>query len=518
MGPANLAYVHLDGQRTRVLLDDGSQINSVTPVFAKSQGYAIGPLEELVGRATGTPFQGVGGTRTGALGYVIFRIQIEGIPSYDEEQVALVIEDSSAFSGKVPVILGTPTLHRVIRSMRETEMHEAPMAWQQIKTAYEITNDILAFKATYEPETPFPTNTGKNPTDLDEVIHLSEKFELPAFSSMIVKGRTKDTMMMGEKLRVMTQAPYFDDEANLPNGLYVCRTYTELKDGSRNVNLVVRNGTSRPISMSGGRIIGRVVAANLVPEAEISAELMKEVSKEDEEIPKLSTQERQKLLMEVLAEKGGLQMLDSWKTVNAEKARQLLMEYHNVFSLEKNEMGCTDTTEHVIELTKSEPFKERFRQIAPPLMEEVRQHLQEMLDGGAIRPSNSPWCNAVVLVRKKDGTLRFCIDFRRLNDRTKKDAHPMPRMPEIMESMVGAKIFSCMDLKSGFWQVKMAEESRQYTAFTVGSLGVYEFLRMPFGLCNAPATFQRLMQNCLGKLNLTYALVYLDDVVVFFGN
>ena len=186
-----------------------------------------------------------------------------------------------------------------------------------------------------------------------------------------------------------------------------------------------------------------------------------------------------------------------------------------MFSLDKNEMGCTDATEHVIKLTKSEPFKERFRRIAPPLVEEVREHIQEMLDGGAIRPSNSPWCNAVVLVRKKDGTLRFCIDFRRLNNRTEKDSFPMPKMVDTMETMVGARIFSTMDLKSGFWQVKMAEESRPYTAFTVGSLGVYEFLRMPFGLCNAPATFQRLMQNCLSELNLTYALIYLDDIVVF---
>ena len=138
-----------------------------------------------------------------------------------------------------------------------------------------------------------------------------------------------------------------------------------------------------------------------------------------------------------------------------------------------------------------------------------------MLDGGAIRPSKSPWCNAIVLVRKKDGTLRFCIDFRRLNARTKKDSFPLPRMQETMESMVGARFFSSMDLKSGFWQVRMSEKSRQYTAFTVGSLGVYEFLRMPYGLCNAPATFQRLMQNCLGELNLTYALVYLDDVIVY---
>ena len=88
-------------------------------------------------------------------------------------------------------------------------------------------------------------------------------------------------------------------------------------------------------------------------------------------------------------------------------------------------------------------------------------------------------------------------------------------MQETMESMVGTRFFSTMDLKSGFWQVKMAKDSQQYTAFTVGSMGVYEFLRMPYGLCNAPATFQRLMQNCLGELNLTYALIYLDDVIVF---
>ena len=88
-------------------------------------------------------------------------------------------------------------------------------------------------------------------------------------------------------------------------------------------------------------------------------------------------------------------------------------------------------------------------------------------------------------------------------------------MQETMESMVGARFFSSMDLKSGFWQVRMSEKSQQYTAFTVGSLGMYKFLRMPYGLCNAPATFQRLMQNCLGELNLTYALVYLDDVIVY---
>ena len=174
-----------------------------------------------------------------------------------------------------------------------------------------------------------------------------------------------------------------------------------------------------------------------------------------------------------------------------------------------------DTTKHVIELMKDEPFNERFWHIAPPFVDEVCQHIQEMLDGSAIQPSQSPWCNAVVLVRKKDGSLRFCIDFYCLNAWTKKDAYPLPRMQETMESMVGTQHFTCMDLKSGFRQVKMAEESRQYTTFTVGSMGMYEFLCMPYVLCNAPATFQHLMQNCLEELNLTYALIYLDNVIVY---
>ena len=174
-----------------------------------------------------------------------------------------------------------------------------------------------------------------------------------------------------------------------------------------------------------------------------------------------------------------------------------------------------DVTEHDIELLDHEPFKERLHRIALPLLEEVRQHIQEMLDGGAIHPSQSPWCNAVVLVRKKDGSLRFCIDFRHLNAKTKKDSYPLPQMQETMESMVGSRYFSCMDLKSSFWQVKILEKACQYTAFTVGSMGMYEFLHMPYGLCNTPAMFQRLMQNCLGELNLTYALIYLDNVIVY---
>ena len=160
------------------------------------------------------------------------------------------------------------------------------------------------------------------------------------------------------------------------------------------------------------------------------------------------------------------------------------------------------------------PFKEHFCRIPPPQVDEVREH-KLMLDAGVVRPSNSPWCNTVVLVRKKDGSLYFCIDFRRLNALTVKDSHPLPHICETLESLAGAAHYSTFDINSGFWQVPMDEESKQYTAFTLGSMGLYEYKSMPFGLCNTPPTFQRLMQNCLGELNLAYCLIYLDDMIVF---
>ena len=141
--------------------------------------------------------------------------------------------------------------------------------------------------------------------------------------------------------------------------------------------------------------------------------------------------------------------------------------------------------------------------------------MQEMLESGDIRPSQSAWCNAVVLVQKNYGGLWFCIDFCHLNAHTTKDSYPLPRIQEALESLVGAGHFSCLDLKSEFWQIKMEEPLKQYTAFTVGNLGFFECDCMPFGLCNTPATFQWLTQNCLGKLNLIYCLIYLDDLIMF---
>ena len=205
----------------------------------------------------------------------------------------------------------------------------------------------------------------------------------------------------------------------------------------------------------------------------------------------------------------------SWTTVQRDRARACIEKYSFLFAMDTLDLGRTDLVKHHIELTNYMPVKDRYRRIPPHQYEEVRKHLKEMLEIGAIRRSNSPWASPVVLVRKKDGSLRFCIDLRKLNAQTVKDAYSLPRIEDALDSLNGACIFTSLDLKSGYWQVELDDQSIPLTAFTVGP---YECVRMPFGLTNAPAMFQCLMESCLGELHLQWCIIYLDDIIIFSHN
>ena len=183
--------------------------------------------------------------------------------------------------------------------------------------------------------------------------------------------------------------------------------------------MILRNNTQDWLEIKKGVPIARMVTANAIPKVThilLTGNPHKQST--------LTEAERQELLLEKLDLTG----LEVWPMEQAEKACSLLREYHNIFSLEKHGTGHTKAAKHKIVLKDPNisPFKERFHRIPPPQLDEVHVHLKMMLDAGVIRPSNSPWCNAVVLVRKKDGSLRFCIDFRRLNSLTVKDSHPCP--------------------------------------------------------------------------------------------
>ena len=193
---------------------------------------------------------------------------------------------------------------------------------------------------------------------------------------------------------------------------------------------------------------------------------------------------------------------------------KLLTKYQQIISRGPHDLGKTNVVKHNIETHNEAPVKSGVRRIAFHEREEANKEISQMLENVIIEKSNSPWSSPIVLVRKKDGSIRFCIDFRRLNNITRKDAYPLPRIDDTLESLSGAKFFSTIDLASGYWQVEMDEVDKQKTAF-ISHMGLFHFNVMPFGLCNAPQTFQRLMNGVLSGLTWEECLVYLDDVIIY---
>ena len=198
-----------------------------------------------------------------------------------------------------------------------------------------------------------------------------------------------------------------------------------------------------------------------------------------------------------------------------DELQKFLMKWKDILSTGITDLENCDLYKHEIHLTDETPFKEPHRSIPPALFNEIKEHLKEMLEAGAIRPSPSPFSSNIVVVRKKYGSIRFCVDFRKLNNKTVKDAYAIPRIEDTLHLLAGSRYFTKLDLRSGYWQVELREKDKQKTAFQVGTMGFYEFNRMPFGLCNARATFQRLMEHCMGEMNLRDCLIYLDDVIIF---
>ena len=192
----------------------------------------------------------------------------------------------------------------------------------------------------------------------------------------------------------------------------------------------------------------------------------------------------------------------------------LLAKYKDMFVSDDDELGYTETVKHKIFTTDNIPVNQPFRRIPPSQYQEAKEHIQKLLEQGIIRESHSPYSSPIVLVQKKNGSLRMCVDYRRLNAKTVKDAYPLPRIQESFDALQGASWFSTLDLASGFNQVAVEEEDKAKTAF-ITPFGLFEYNRMPFGLCNAPASFARLMQACLNEQIFQILLVYLDDILIY---
>ena len=185
----------------------------------------------------------------------------------------------------------------------------------------------------------------------------------------------------------------------------------------------------------------------------------------------------------------------------------LVCDFQDTFSTGRQDLGRTNVTYHQIDTGDVAPIKQAPRRLPNHRRQEVEHLINEMQEQGVIQPSQSPSASPIMLVQKKDGSIRFYVDYR-------KDSYPLPRVDDLLDSLEGAQWFSTLDLASGYWQVEVDPQHREKTAFNTGQ-GLYEFRVMPFGLCNAPSTFQRLMELVLAGLSWDICLAYLDDIVVW---
>ncbi|UYV72398.1 hypothetical protein LAZ67_9002947, partial [Cordylochernes scorpioides] len=205
------------------------------------------------------------------------------------------------------------------------------------------------------------------------------------------------------------------------------------------------------------------------------------------------------------------QINENLSSKEQKELKQVLERYGDLFS---SRLGRTNLAKHRIDTEDAKPIKHKPYRVSAKERDIIKEQIDEMLTEGIIRPSSSPWSFPVILVKKRDGKYRFCVDYRKLNNVTVKDVYPIPRIDEVMDTLQGSTHFSAIDLRSGYWQVEVEERDKEKTAFTTAH-GLYEFNVMPFGLCNAPATFERNMENMLGNLRWQICLCYLDDVIIY---
>jgi len=197
-----------------------------------------------------------------------------------------------------------------------------------------------------------------------------------------------------------------------------------------------------------------------------------------------------------------------------EEIRKLIRKYSEICAISDTKLGRTNIVKHRINTGDNKPVSRKPYRANEEKEKMIKEELDKMIKDGVVRESESPWSSPVVIIDKKDGSKRFCIDYRWVNIITETDAYPLPRIDDLLEQFRGAEWFSSIDLASGYWQIEMDEKDRKKTAFTC-HLGLYEFNVMPFGLKNAPPTFQRMMNKILREWLREFVVVYIDDIMIY---
>ena len=471
------------GVEVECLIDTGSMVTLVSEAFYKEK------LESVCGRVHGVgrmlTLRGANGLEIPYLGYLELDMQVEGVTIPDCG--VLVLKDTAATvrqRRRRPGVLGTNVLAKIPK-------------WAELLSVEE--NASTSSKLSQKPSKQRLVRVaGSSAVWIPPYSAMNVDVTGSAFGANAVV-EPLSTPLKG-RLRVAT---------TLVDASKSCFTVQLINPTSQGVSLKPRTclGTVQPAEVIMREQLEFTVGSNEVVVSHAHGVDCQEVSSQTPD------RETQRWNTGTLPE--GV-LLDNFPGTEAERreAERIFREYADVFSRKGEELGCTTTVHHRIHTEDDIPVNQRYRRIPPNQFEEVKEHLQVLLERGVIRPSQSDYASPIVLVRKKSGALRLCVDYRRLNAKTRKDAYPLPRIDESLDALGRAQYFSAIDLASAYNQVEVHPDDRHKTAFTT-PMGLYEYNRMPFGLCNAPGTFQRLMQMIFREELLQILLVYLDDIIVY---
>ena len=409
------------------------------------------------------------------------------------------------------ILVGTALIDKYIKNIEPLDQLIRPINSRPVPIiARNTTTSTSTVSAIH---TPKPLERFHN-LDVESPIRVAKQVTIPAGHQRLVTVTCKAT---GPVSLIANDKPFATRRCQMANGI------AELEEG-KSFYVWVANFSKKPQHLPKHMTIGAATSApNIVhhnpnstfrqpPDESVLTVTMKKLKETFED----------SAFRHEIAEQAKQEHTEAdWKDVvdigeDSKKYKQKLismLEKHS--AMWDGHLGHIHATKHRIELTPgAKPVYQQPYRASPTQREHERKEIEKMLTEGVIEPSTSEWAAPVVFAPKKDGTLRFCVDYRRLNAVTLRDSYPIPRMDECIDSLGDAKIFSTLDCNSGYWQIEIDEDDQEKTAF-VTHQGLYHFTRMPFGLRNAPATFQRAVDIVLSSVRWQFCIVYLDDVIIF---
>ena len=477
LGNSNETQILINNVQTIGLLDTGSCVSTISKAFYENnfKDLELMPLDNIL------KLECADGQSLPYFGYIQVDLQSVDFPTKHVQSSILLVVPDTEYNSNVPLLLGTNVLTEFLNSCKY-ELGDNFLHHAELHTPW-----YLAFRCLVVRDKELKKNKHRL-----AVIKSAERenITVPANSTVTIKGVTSKELDYRPTCAMLVQT----EKSVLPDDFDITPAvvhYNYKKNGI--IEVQVSN-----VTMSTYTIPPKAVLCELQP---VAVDLDYHVAE--------SVETQESIFDQVSVETLGLSESE------VEKLKNLLLQHKDIFSTGDTDIGHCTFVKHKINLTDEIPFKQRHRRIPPAMIDEVRAHLEQLAASGIIRESHSPWASNIVLVKKRDGSIRMCVDYRQLNKRTIRDSYALPRIEEILDTLSGSKYFTVLDMKSGYHQIEVFEEHKCRTAFTVGPLGFWEFNRLPFGLSNAPATYQRLMEQCLGDLNMKICAIYLDDLIIF---